>query len=537
MMVVLKGALTFRGGRRMGDSRIYKKSSTLLGVFLLGWLLLLTGSVAPFALTRDPARFFFVAIAVFSAIDALFRLASALLARRLEKHLWSRRSIALACGAMSLGSVLLCFGYALPAPRVVFLVLGSCLAAAGMAFCFGVWVKCTSLMSNNAIMQEVSITFLLASVVGMLFYALPPVLTVYALFVLPICVALSAFCSISAARHILARTGSPDMSQAAGGSAGGGPARREWLRDIVLLAVGALCYGLASQFTRAEGWSGDNMAAVADSLMFHQVGIATSSLILYLLSSLASLERRSVLNDGIGGPAAIILTVGTLVPVFSAGFMPEITSAIIGAGIGLIEIYLLFYSIALTGRTKMPALLSVGITWGIMALASVAGQLLRALVDVGGLGGGQASILVPTAIAVVLFATCILIMNPTLKRLFLSLEESVITEEGIDSDLGGPEGRMPREGSTAPVAAGDPAALFERKGLTPRETEVALLLVTGRSLPYIEEELSISHGTANTHLRHIYEKLGVHNRQEFLSAALGSDDDRSALHDPLSQNV
>ena len=52
--------------------------------------------------------------------------------------------------------------------------------------------------------------------------------------------------------------------------------------------------------------------------------------------------------------------------------------------------------------------------------------------------------------------------------------------------------------------------------LTKRETEVALLLARGRNLPYIEEKLMISHGTAQTHQRHIYEKAQVHSRQEFL---------------------
>lgn len=53
--------------------------------------------------------------------------------------------------------------------------------------------------------------------------------------------------------------------------------------------------------------------------------------------------------------------------------------------------------------------------------------------------------------------------------------------------------------------------------LTARESDVFLLLALGRSLPFIEEELHISHGTSNTHLRNIYRKLDVHNRQEFLN--------------------
>ncbi|MDR2381880.1 MAG: LuxR C-terminal-related transcriptional regulator [Bifidobacteriaceae bacterium] len=60
--------------------------------------------------------------------------------------------------------------------------------------------------------------------------------------------------------------------------------------------------------------------------------------------------------------------------------------------------------------------------------------------------------------------------------------------------------------------------LRQERGLTERELEVALLLGKGRSLPFIQRELYIAEGTASTHLRHIYQKLGVHNRQELITA-------------------
>jgi ATP/maltotriose-dependent transcriptional regulator MalT len=58
---------------------------------------------------------------------------------------------------------------------------------------------------------------------------------------------------------------------------------------------------------------------------------------------------------------------------------------------------------------------------------------------------------------------------------------------------------------------------FEDEGLSTRETEVAHLLARGRSLPFIKEELTISLATAQTHQRHIYQKLNVRSRQEFLT--------------------
>ena len=63
----------------------------------------------------------------------------------------------------------------------------------------------------------------------------------------------------------------------------------------------------------------------------------------------------------------------------------------------------------------------------------------------------------------------------------------------------------------------DSAAVFARAvGLTARETEILSLLVRGRTLPYITNELFVTTGTVKTHVRHIYEKALVNNRQELL---------------------
>ena len=62
-------------------------------------------------------------------------------------------------------------------------------------------------------------------------------------------------------------------------------------------------------------------------------------------------------------------------------------------------------------------------------------------------------------------------------------------------------------------------SLAVRYRLTPRETELLGLFVSGRSIPWIAAKLGISEGTIRSHTRHIYEKLGVHSRQELLDRA------------------
>lgn len=54
-------------------------------------------------------------------------------------------------------------------------------------------------------------------------------------------------------------------------------------------------------------------------------------------------------------------------------------------------------------------------------------------------------------------------------------------------------------------------------GLSAREKEVAALLLSGRNVPAVAEMLCISQSTVQTHVKHIYEKVGVRTRQELIA--------------------
>ena len=63
-------------------------------------------------------------------------------------------------------------------------------------------------------------------------------------------------------------------------------------------------------------------------------------------------------------------------------------------------------------------------------------------------------------------------------------------------------------------------ALAADYGLTPREAEILALMALGRSAKYISEELTVSYNTTRTHVRHIYEKLNIHSKQELIDLVL-----------------
>jgi DNA-binding NarL/FixJ family response regulator len=91
----------------------------------------------------------------------------------------------------------------------------------------------------------------------------------------------------------------------------------------------------------------------------------------------------------------------------------------------------------------------------------------------------------------------------------LAQELTGVLTNSRDIDIGRAAGLdMPRE--------------FRRNdGLSPREREVYELLIQGRTNGEIARTLFISESTAKVHVRHIFEKLGVHTRAEAATANIG----------------
>lgn len=59
-------------------------------------------------------------------------------------------------------------------------------------------------------------------------------------------------------------------------------------------------------------------------------------------------------------------------------------------------------------------------------------------------------------------------------------------------------------------------AVAQAYKLSPRETEIAMLIAQGRDSAHIEKKLFLSRSTVQTHRMHLYQKLDIHNRQELL---------------------
>ena len=75
-----------------------------------------------------------------------------------------------------------------------------------------------------------------------------------------------------------------------------------------------------------------------------------------------------------------------------------------------------------------------------------------------------------------------------------------------------------------PAAPGDLVELLEQYGLTPRETEVACLMVRGHAAREIARRLQVSPHTVRDHVQRVHQKMGVHSRHELMRRFAGEDD-------------
>lgn len=101
------------------------------------------------------------------------------------------------------------------------------------------------------------------------------------------------------------------------------------------------------------------------------------------------------------------------------------------------------------------------------------------------------------------------ILSLIVTSIFSILHKSRFPEAGFE------EGGSVNDGSKG-MWAKRCKVLSDSCGLSERQREVLILIAQGRSAKYVENELSISLTTAQTHIRNIYRKVGVHSRQELL---------------------
>lgn len=214
-----------------------------------------------------------------------------------------------------------------------------------------------------------------------------------------------------------------------------------------------------------------------------------------------------------------------LMPVFTTTGLLENTVALVSYNSFNVLIWLLLAELSYTYR--LSSLVVFGIGWGMVTFGIAMGQVgATAVIQ-------SVGIFTPQQVSLVVLVVTIIALG---SYMFILPEDEMIDITSIDEKKASKKEKTgdPRTGITPssdrkegsdfhPRPFRDRCSLVAAQyRLTPRETEIMTLFAKGRSNVRIQEELVLSRGTVTTHLQHVYQKVGVHSKQELLDIIEGA---------------
>lgn len=305
------------------------------------------------------------------------------------------------------------------------------------------------------------------------------------------------------------------------------PAGREGRRSLlVLIAAAALLLATVRSFSSIGLWGSEAVAAqgIAAEVVFSLVSTAFLALF-----ALATLVKTTGWRLDLRFQPAFIIVIGGLFLVVSQNASPGIPAALLDALMRLDDscAHVLFWIVVVTAidALTMPSYRVMGVAAAVYALSSVLWVAL--------LGSGVAfSSMIMLGAAYSLTIAAILSEWIGARRLESTEKESAAgnpeptTAHPSSGDLTG------EHVSRAIAVRCEDIAVANK--LSPRETEIFILLAQGRTRTLIQEELVLAENTVKTHIAHIYAKLGIGNRQEMMDLVLGATEEDGRAASPRS---
>lgn len=189
-----------------------------------------------------------------------------------------------------------------------------------------------------------------------------------------------------------------------------------------------------------------------------------------------------------------LLVVSVALRGFSGGMVDFLSSVIVGTCDTFLQVLVYLYIIRQAKSGLLSVAFGVGVTQGCVQLGVLAGNMLGSWTNQVGITDDEYTITVVLVLICILVLTSVLTPQREYATKGLALSSS-------DSD------------ALLAQACTQIAGMYQ---LSNREAEIAFYLAKGRSQPYIRESLMISKNTVATHVKHIYQKLGIHSREELI---------------------
>lgn len=301
----------------------------------------------------------------------------------------------------------------------------------------------------------------------------------------------------------------------------GASSTRQGVGLIVLLLLITFAFGLVNSQVQFAQQTTASDAIAGYSSLFIRAGIAAWVLYSYIFRARQPFEFLvSAVAVMALGLFALCFAPGSSSPLFAGGYM------LLYAGYALFDllIWAILVIVHRMGGTRWPLQKYVYAAYALDQFGNFLGTACGAVMPV---GLNMPPLLGCLGAALIVCAFAVLNLRAGfLRDLHVAVVDKDELAEGNDGDARSRERNETHSGETsafatalpdeARVISQDVRLLAARYFLTEREEEVLDLLVAGRSVPYISEKLMVSANTVKTHVRHIYAKLDVHNRQELL---------------------
>jgi DNA-binding CsgD family transcriptional regulator len=279
---------------------------------------------------------------------------------------------------------------------------------------------------------------------------------------------------------------------------------------LVRLVLTIFVFSLAASFASGGAHSAVGLSSVSDDGSIAMFLIGLVAIVVFVISGVLSARFDLV---RLYYPLILLASISLLVIPVTGGHLE---------GHGLLptvvyNVFIMFIWVLLShvsDRTQLSAVQVFGWGRGASALGTTAGNVLAMEIQTGSSDPTNMMVVASVALLFALAATAM-----------------VVLKEGALDDMFAKTGGDNAQGFSAlldPFAQDAALAgkgswmrsceeLADAANLSKREREVLVLLSKGRTIEFIAEDLGISFNTSKSHVRHVYEKTGVHTRQELLS--------------------
>ena len=477
----------------MGDSQekglmAFEKHEALFCIGLATyWGFLHLVSFVPFGSFYDSDGAAWAFLALLGAVSAL---AAALFAPFLERA--ARKVVIAVIGTMLavVGGLVVVFG--LPFPWAI----------AGVALVMFEGPLCVfpllglvgaRLSSPGSLPKCVYCGMALSFFIFLLGFALPFALAV----VLCACLPIASCVCLVRALHIVEKGGVGALS--------GGSEQAEGLKRYFPLKPSLVCYMVV--FSLALNYTAMELSSTSNASLTGSDGVACIFLSSCILLACLVGEYFANVRGLTVMPAAIafLATMALLMWMIAGGESSPVVMPLVVAG------YFLFVSAIVLRALQEGQIASKSATACIAEciFCNMVGLLLGSLLSrVGYAADGLLTSMIVAAVVCAFFAlTMFILPKKTARSLFL-VAGSSDTDEGLNENPYALD--MERTVRKRAELAG------ERFSLTEREVDILCYLIRGWTLQSMADEETVSRNTIKTHVTHIYQKMGVHTREECL---------------------